>query len=221
MEILGVSASALNYLRNTIIVGTLKPGQKLNENELASNLNISRPPLREALRILEKDRLVFNLARKGTYVTEMSLKDFEELSQVRKMVECYAIDLMEASQICDLAKLNSTLEKSSALTTYDRNDPEQLLEHTRIVLDFHNSLVECSGNLRLVSIYESIRFNLCRYQFIYFNIGDVDKISFSYHRKILKYLSTRKFNEAKEELNKHIGNAMDLVKDELNRSSSK
>ncbi|MBW2123631.1 MAG: GntR family transcriptional regulator, partial [Deltaproteobacteria bacterium] len=69
MEIRGVTKSLVDYLRTQIITGNLPPGQKLNEIRLSSDLGVSRPPLREAFRILEHDRLVASIPRKGTYVT--------------------------------------------------------------------------------------------------------------------------------------------------------
>jgi DNA-binding GntR family transcriptional regulator len=105
MEILNVTGSVLQFLRDKIITGELKSGQKLNENALSSSLGVSRPPLREVFRMLEKDRMVINIPRKGTYVAELSLKDYEELSQVREMMECYAIDLLKASNIRNLPKV--------------------------------------------------------------------------------------------------------------------
>ncbi len=81
------------------ITGELKPGQKLNECGLSEELGISRPPLRETFRILEKDQLVVAIPRKGTYVTELSIRDFEEVCQIREMVECYVVDLLKISNV--------------------------------------------------------------------------------------------------------------------------
>ena len=93
MQILNVTSSILQFLREKITVGELKPGHKLNELSLSADLGVSRPPLREAFRILERDHLVLNIPRKGTYVTELSAKDFADISQTREMIECYCIDL--------------------------------------------------------------------------------------------------------------------------------
>ena len=89
MEILNVTASTLEFLREKIITGELKSGQKLNETSLSVTLGISRPPLREAFRLLEKDHMVVNIPRKGTCVTELSIKDYGEVSQVRQILERY------------------------------------------------------------------------------------------------------------------------------------
>ena len=189
MEILNVTATTLQFLREKIITGELKSGQKLNETSLSVNLGISRPPLREAFRLLEKDHMVVNIPRKGTCVTELSTKDYEEVSQIRQMIECYAIDLLKASNARDLPKVNLALEKASKLPMpINTVEALELLNRIRVFLEFHNSLVESSGNTRLTSIYHSISFNLARYQFIYFHIHGTAQHSLDDHKKILELI---------------------------------
>jgi DNA-binding GntR family transcriptional regulator len=65
METLSVTKSRVHPLRENIIIGEFAPGQKLNEIELSSRLGISRPPLREAFRLLENEHLVRSIPRKG------------------------------------------------------------------------------------------------------------------------------------------------------------
>ena len=86
IEILSATQSALHHLRDLIIIGELKPGQKINETALASSIGLSRPPLREALRILESECLVTSVPRKSTYVTEVSKEDFEKIYRARGMI---------------------------------------------------------------------------------------------------------------------------------------
>ena len=216
MEILNVTASTVQFLREKIISGDLKPGQKLNETSLSVTLGISRPPLREALRILEKDRMVVNVPRKGTYVAELSVNDFEELSQVREMIECYAIHLFKASNIKNLPKVTSALNKALSLPIPSGSlNPEQLLNRIRVFLDFHTSLVESSGNSRLAHIYHSISFNLARYQFIYFHIDGTAQHSLDDHKRILEFIRNGDYDQAEEELRKHIHFAVELVKNSI------
>ena len=94
MEILGVSKSAVQHLRNLIISGQLAPGQRLNEVDLSSRLGISRPPLREAFRYLENENLVIRIPRRGCYVTEVSMEDCLQIFDARQMIECYAVDIL-------------------------------------------------------------------------------------------------------------------------------
>jgi DNA-binding GntR family transcriptional regulator len=216
MKIVNVTTSALQFLREKIITGELKSGERLNEASLSSKLGISRPPLREALRILEKDHMAVNIPRKGTYVTELSVKDFEELSQIREMIECYTIDYLKTSHIRNLPKVTLAFNKALSLPNpLNSVDPEQLLNYIKVFLDFHTSLVDSSGNSQLAHIYHSINFNLARYQFIYFYINGTAKHSLDDHKRILEFVRNGNYDEAKEELKKHIHYAVEVVKNRI------
>ena len=216
MKIVNVTTSALQFLREKIITGELKSGERLNEASLSSKLGISRPPLREALRILEKDHMAVNIPRKGTYVTELSVKDFEELSQIREMIECYTIDYLKTSHIRNLPKVTLAFNKALSLPNpLNSVDPEQLLNYIRVFLDFHTSLVESSGNSQLTHIYHSINFNLARYQFIYFYINGTAQHSLEDHKRILDFVRNDNYDEAKEELKRHIHYAVEVVKNRI------
>ena len=216
MKIVNVTTSALQFLREKIITGELKSGERLNEASLSSKLGISRPPLREALRILEKDHMAVNIPRKGTYVTELSVKDFEELSQIREMIECYTIDYFKTSHIRNLPKVTLAFNKALSLPNpLNSVDPEQLLNYIRVFLDFHTSLVESSGNSQLTHIYHSINFNLARYQFIYFYINGTAQHSLEDHKRILEFVRNDNYDEAKEELKRHIHYAVEVVKNRI------
>ncbi len=216
MEILSVTESALHFLRRRIITGELKPGQKLNESSLSEDLGISRPPLRETFRILEKDHLVITFPRKGTYVAELSIRDFEEICQIREMIECFAMDLIKASGIRNLPKVTAALDRGSHLSLpFNSVDPEELFKGIKLLLDFHDSLIEYSGNSRMAHIYRSIGYNLARYQFIYFNIEGAVQHSLDDHKKILQLITNGNYDHAKEELRKHIQYAAELVKSKV------
>ena len=99
MEVQNLTKRVLEYLRNRIITGELVPGQRLNENEIASSLEISRHSIREAFRVLESEQLVFSIPNKGAFVTELSYDDLLEFSQTREMIECYAVELLKKKKI--------------------------------------------------------------------------------------------------------------------------
>jgi len=214
MQILNVSASAVQFLREKIITGELKPGQKINESNLSAELGISRPPIREAFRLLEKDHLAVNVARKGTYVTEISIKNFVEVFQTREMIECYAIDLLKAANIRDLPKVNLAFDRAIKIPTPTNGmDPKHLLQYIKAFSEFHASLVESCGNSLLSDIYHSISFNLARYQFIYFSMdgGRLDN-SIHTHKTTFELVKSGNYDQAKEKLRGHINHVGGLVK---------
>lgn len=216
MEVLGVTTSALQFLRNQIITGELRAGEKLNEVALSTQLGISRPPLREAFRVLEKDHMVLNIPRRGTYVTELSIRDFEEVSQVREMVEFYAIDLLKASNIRDMPKVTLALNKALDLPIpFDSVNPEQMLKIIKIFIYFHICLVESCENSRLTNIINSVMLNLARYQFVYFYIDGTALHSLDDHKRTLEFIRDGCYEEAKEKLREHISYAVELVKERI------
>ena len=87
-------------LREAILEGKLKPGQRLMEVQLAEQLGVSRTPVREAIRKLELEGLVVMLPRKGAYVANMSLKDIMDVLEVRASLEGLAAYLA-AERISD------------------------------------------------------------------------------------------------------------------------
>ena len=220
MQILNVTSSVLQFLREKITVGELKPGHKLNELSLSADLGVSRPPLREAFRILERDHLVLNIPRKGTYVTELSAKDFADISQTREMIECYCIDLFNASNIRNLPEVTMALNRALSLSSpQDHVDSEKLLKYVKVLLDFHGKLIESTGNALLTSIYYAISFNLARYQFIYFNMDGTAQHSLDDHKRILELIESGAYDQAKEEMKKHLRYTVDLVKTRILHST--
>lgn len=216
LDTLNTTSRVLETLREKIIISHLKPGYKLNEIDISEDLGISRPPLREALRILEKDNMVVNVPRKGTYVSELSLKDFIEVSQTREMIECYCVDLLKASNIRSLPEVESALRKASELPSpFISSDEAESIRHIRVMRDFHVRLVESTGNSLLSRIYSSIGYTLARYQYIYFHIDDAVRQSLDDHARFLELIREGSFDKAKEELRKHINYTVELVKNRI------
>lgn len=87
-----LTRSILEHLRGQIITCQLRGGQKLNENQLSLEFNVSRPPMREAFQILEHEHFIVSIPRNGRYVTEISKRNYEKIHESRRMMECYVKD---------------------------------------------------------------------------------------------------------------------------------
>jgi DNA-binding GntR family transcriptional regulator len=85
---------ALKEIREAIRKGKLKPGDRLVEMQLAEEMHISRFPIREALRYLEKEGLVETKPFKGTYVAKLTERDMEELYSLRSAIEEFAVRIL-------------------------------------------------------------------------------------------------------------------------------
>jgi DNA-binding GntR family transcriptional regulator len=220
MEILSVTKSVYQYLKDRIITGELPAGQKLNENQLSSLLDISRPPLREAFRILENEHLVENIPRRGTYVAPISKEDLQDVYHARKMIECYAIDLLKIKNIRDLPQVAATLNCTSDLSLPDSAKPEERLNYLMAFADFHIKLVRAAGNSRLIHCYDIIFSNLARYQFMYVYIPGLTRNSQEEHHLILEYIKSGAYDHAKEHMKTHIDYFIELLEPKITEEGS-
>ena len=82
-----------NTLREAILKGDLKPGERLMELQLAAQLGVSRTPIREAIRMLEQEGLAVTVPRKGAEVAKMTLKGMEDVLEIREALDILACQL--------------------------------------------------------------------------------------------------------------------------------
>lgn len=137
-------------IRQAIICGTYRPGEKLQEMDLAADLGTSRTPVREALRKLEVENLVTYYPHRGTVVSEAPVEEIEELQKVRTLLEVFIA--RRAAQRATPDDIR-TLRKILAL--------EELCEEPDEILDavekFNEKLFETSGAASLVDLNRRIR----------------------------------------------------------------
>ncbi|WP_307858097.1 GntR family transcriptional regulator [Cellulomonas fulva] len=130
-------------LRERIIQGAIKPGERIRERELAEELDVSRIPLREALPRLEAEGFIRTLPRRGAVVTELSLRDVEELFEVRTSLEVLATRL--ATEACasgaDGSELTEALHAAEAALA-SGDDAEIASVNSTL----HEKILRLSGN---------------------------------------------------------------------------
>jgi DNA-binding GntR family transcriptional regulator len=149
-------ALATDAIRAMILEGELGMGARLREEQLAERLGISRPPLREALRLLEREGLVVATPRRGVSVTELSDQDVREILTLRSALERLAIELgipvTDESRLEECRKALAEMEKCAR-----EEDRAGLVERGYA---FHSAIVALAGHRRLLSIYHSLHHQL-------------------------------------------------------------
>lgn len=221
LNVTGVTESLVQYLRIHIVEGELVPGQKLNEIELSSRLGISRPPLREAFRILENEHLIVSLPRKGCYVTEVSMYDCRQIYKVRELLECGTIDCLKANNIRDLPGVASAFELAEQGSTGLSGDSQIEATESRNPFPlFHIKLVESTGNQWLIRFYNSIAPTLARYQFMCYVPEIFSKIQ-EEHKQILELIKRGKYAKAKQLLRTHIDWYVKFLENSMKQNESK
>lgn len=177
----GLAEKASETLRQAILEGLLKGGEQLLEVQLQRQFGISRSPLREAFRDLEKKGLVVMVPRKGTFVKSISRKDVQDNFPVRAVLEGLA-----ARMACrnmgqrDLAALDQSLEgmKRSAKA----GDARGFMEHH---IAFHETFIRASENDVLIRVLENLRMHSIWHRFSYQYYKEDFQKSLAIHRKIL------------------------------------
>jgi DNA-binding GntR family transcriptional regulator len=199
IEIVSATQATVQHLRDLIIAGELKPGQTINEAALANSIGLSRPPVREALRILETESLVVNIPRKYTRISDVSHRDFEKVFQTKEMIECYVLDLLKRKGVNDLSFLNTALAGSKDCKIEKGEDPQKVLGCLKTLADFHIRLVALAENSHMLKLYRSILGNVCRYQFMYFS-RTLAQPPIEAHCQIVKNIKNGDFDQAKKVL---------------------
>ena len=172
-------------LMKAILEGSLRYGDQLIETELQKQFGISRSPLREAFRDLEKKGLVVIIPRRGTFVRDVTRQDVEENFPVRAALEGLA-----ARQACARISKKELREMEAALSRMKRageiGDADLYREnHNR----FHDLFISASGNALLIELLKTLRVHRMWYFLSYHYHKDKMKMSLAEHEKIVSLLS--------------------------------
>ena len=195
-----VSGAQVVYetLRRQITTLQLAPGTRLYETDLAARLQVSRTPLREALRLLTADGLVRQLPTGGVVVAPLDPDDMRDLYEVRA-----AIEGVVARQACerlgegDLAELEGLVGQMSRLVDY----PDEML---RLGQAFHARLLARSGNEHAVQLLRVLGGHLDRYQALTASIDPRRREAYAEHRGILAALRERDPHLADTRMREHV-----------------
>ena len=190
-------------LREAILKGVLKPGERLMEIQLAEEMGVSRTPVREAIRKLELEGLVAMVPRKGAYVASLSMKDIIEVFEIRGALEGLAAELA-AERITDeeLEELERYLVRIT-----ESIEADDLALVVAIDTDFHSQLYKASRNERLAQIINNLREQIQRFRTTSLSLPGRMQAALEEHKKIVDAISTRDGALARRLAEEHIENA--------------
>jgi DNA-binding GntR family transcriptional regulator len=195
-----LSEIVYDKLRTAIIEGTLNPGERLMEVQLAEEMGISRTPVREAIRKLELDGFVVMVPRKGTYVSTLSLKDISDVFEIRASLEALAAGLAAE-------RITPEEEKELKKIILDEvkfSKNEDVENSIKFDTDFHEVLYKASRNKKLVNIINNLREQIQRYRTASLTYPGRLKIAHEEHKKIAEAICDNDVERAKELAKKHI-----------------
>jgi len=190
-------------LRQAILDGVMRPGERLVEGELSERLNVSRMPIREAIRKLEAEGLVEYQPRKGAVVKGFSEGDIVEIYTIREALEALAaVQAVRNASDQEIALIGEALEEVERLAALgDEADPAEVFEANQ---RFSQLLIEASHMPRLVQIINTYMAYLERFRRV--TMGDSSRREEVYreHRMIFEAIRDRDAVRAEALTRKHV-----------------
>ena len=170
-----------NALRDDILTGRFKGGDQLLEDSLKIKFGISRTPLREAFRILEKQGLVEILPRRGTFVKRITKQDIEENFPVRAILEGLAARLAyESLRDQDISEMEEIIEYMKKAA--QRKD---FIDYTKNHIAFHEIFINASGNETLIAHLHNLRMHTLWHRYTHHYYKEDFRNSLKIHQRII------------------------------------
>lgn len=197
-----------NTLREAILKGDLKPGERLMELQLAAKLGVSRTPIREAIRMLEQEGLAVTMPRKGAEVAKMTLKDMEDVLEIREALDELAVRIA-CEKITDEQMKRLTDAKDLFETSTRSGDVKMIAEAD---VSFHDVIYEATGNPKLETLLNNLREQVYRYRVEYIKDPQNYPVLIREHEAILLALKERNVKKAERAMHEHVANQAVAVK---------
>ena len=189
-------------LRQAILKGELKPGERLMEIKLAETLGVSRTPIREAIRKLELEGLVIMIPRKGAAVANITEKDTKDVLEVRRTLEMFAVEVA-----CDrITKEQLAALKEAAKAFEASKGSNDLMRIAETDMHFHEIIYEATHNERLVQMLNNLRENMYRYRIEYLKDSNYYDGLVREHKAILEAIESGDKEKAGIYMKNHIEN---------------
>jgi DNA-binding GntR family transcriptional regulator len=203
----GLTDWAYQWIKDAILNLTFTPGIQLRIDQLTTQLNISRTPVREALLRLRRDGLVRVVPRVGFFVTEITRRDLEELYEIREVLESRAIERAVNNMTADDRRQIDALIREGLLSVKEMNVDKFLQSEIK----FHTYLTDHSHNQRLISILESFRDLTLRWRTLSLRSPGNLNLSHEEHEKIAKAVKDRDGKLASQLMSQHIRHAKERL----------
>lgn len=205
----------VNILRESIIKGNLKPGERVAESDLADKYGISRTPIREAFRQLETEGFLKVIPRRGAEVTSLTEEDVREFYEVKSLLESYAAKVatekLTEKDLKRLETLNSSMErfaKSGDIKGFFKADN-----------DFHDIFIQKCGNDKLCNIIQNLLQQFQRFRIASFVIKGRMEVSVEQHKDIIKACCDRNPGLVEQLVKRNAAHSAKLLAQQFQKSS--
>lgn len=195
-------------LRDAILKGELKPGERLMEIHLANKLGVSRTPIREAIRMLEQEGLAITIPRKGAQVARMTEKDLMDVLEIRDALDKLAVtDACERMTPEHFEELEAAMENFTEVTK--SRDVRAIVSADE---EFHNVIYKAADNPKLWHIIANLKEQMYRYRYEYVKQDKDYSDLVKDHSAIIEGLKNKDVKYVQSVMHEHLKNQVDSVK---------
>lgn len=168
-------------LKEDVLMGRLKGGDQLLEERLKEEFGISRTPLREAFRVLEKEGLIEIVPRRGAFVKRISRQDIEENFPVRAVLEGLAARLahgnLTAQEIDEMEEIYGYMKEAA--------EREDFSEYSTHHISFHEIFINASKNHTLIGVLRNLRMHRLWHRYTVHYYKEDFRNSLAIHKRII------------------------------------
>ncbi|HAL32585.1 MAG TPA: GntR family transcriptional regulator [Lachnospiraceae bacterium] len=187
-------------LREEILYGKLKPGERLMEVALSERLGVSRTPIREGIRLLEKEGLVVMLPRRGAHVASITAKQLADVLEARRTLETFTMNACCAritrTRYEELKKANERFAEAI--------DGGNLRDMADTDTEFHNIIIDTAGNEKVKEMLVNLKEQIFRYKYEFMKeMSDPTRLVRE-HDQIIKAIGESRSDRAVELIKLHI-----------------
>ena len=208
-EYLPLRDVVFNTLRQAILRGELKPGERLMEIQLANKLGVSRTPIREAIRKLELEGLVLMIPRKGAEVAEITEKSLRDVLEVRRALEELAVQL-----VCEKITQEQIEELKVAAKEFQNTLKDgDITKIAEADVRFHDVIYMATDNQKLILLLNNLREQMYRFRVEYLKRKEVHPQLIAEHEEIIEMIEKREKDTAIKVVCEHIDNQVEAVID--------
>jgi DNA-binding GntR family transcriptional regulator len=195
-----------HMLKSDIVLGVYRPGEKLDVNRLAEQYRMSKTPVRDALHTLQQEGLVDVLPRVGYFASRITIKDVEDIFQLRFIVEGASAEL--ASQRISEEDLTFLEKLTHRYVAGDLRSYKQFLAENR---EFHYRVALATGNRLLADVVNNLLNQMQRLLILRLDLRDNADEMLAEHGRLLKAFRERDQQAARRAMEDALRNARDSV----------
>ena len=191
----------------TIVQGNMPTGERINEKEYAEVMNVSRTPIRYAMKMLESDGLVEYVPRLGVVVKQITKDDAVEIFRIRQALDLLAtvtaMNKMSEAEFCELDELLTLTENV--------NDAGDVLRISELFKEFHDFIYDKCGMIRLKEITVRMKEYLTRFRALSLNDLDRREIAIQQHREMYVAMRGKDEEALREVIENHLNESVQFI----------